>query len=410
MAKGERVEVVETVSLTKVFKDFWGRAKVRAVDNLNLEIHQGEVFGLLGPNGSGKTTTIKMLLGLLFPTRGRARVFGKDPSDVEVKSRIGYLPEETRLYQFLDSWETLDFYGRLFKLDSGERDRRGKALVEMVGLSAAASRPVGQYSKGMARRIGLAQSLVNDPDFLILDEPTAGMDPIGTRQIKDLILELRKRGKTILLSSHLLADVEDVCDRVAIMYGGKLLCCGAVEELLAQDQMTELLTDRLSGEEVADLTRYLKDRFGCEVVSAGSPRDRLEPFFLRMVKQAQKELDTSGALSGGRVSDFLRADEAPTEGEAYLERLTEPVEAVSASNEDDGVVAVSEDVSGRAGRDVLDGLLDDGSEPVESPGEDRVDRIEPASADGGVDRTVLDDLMDRPEAGGDESRSDRREG
>ncbi len=229
MPQTENEIIIETISLNKIYKDFWGRDKVKAVNNLNLQIHKGEVFGLLGPNGSGKTTTIKILLGLLYPTTGRARVFGKSPANVDVKSRIGYLPEETRLYQFLDSWETLDFYGRIFNLDRTERSRRAEALVDMVGLGPAASRAVGQYSKGMARRIGLAQSLINDPDLLILDEPTSGLDPIGTRQIKDLLLELKKRGKTILLSSHLLADVEDVCDEVAIMYGGKLLSCGPIE-------------------------------------------------------------------------------------------------------------------------------------------------------------------------------------
>jgi ABC-2 type transport system ATP-binding protein len=319
MTQSLQETVIETISITKTYKDFWGRSKVKAVNDLNLQIRKGEVFGLLGPNGSGKTTTIKILLGLLYPTTGRARIFGKPPSNVEVKARIGYLPEETRLYQFLDSWETLDFYGRIFNLESSERARRSEALVDMVGLGPASSRPVGQYSKGMARRIGLAQSLINDPDLLILDEPTSGLDPIGTRQIKDLLIELKKRGKTILLSSHLLADVEDVCDRVAIMYGGKLLCCGHIEELLAQQEMTQILTENLDDGQLAQLGDYLKQNLGCKVISVGSPRDRLERFFLRMVQQAQKEMSTSGALAGGKVSDFLRSE--PESTEQFLGKL-----------------------------------------------------------------------------------------
>ena len=214
--------IVQCVGLTKTFKDFWRRPNVWAVRDLNLDIHPGEIFGLLGPNGSGKSTTIKVLLGLLYPTRGRVTIFGLPPTDVSIKGRIGYLPEESYLYAFLNARETLDFYGRLFRLPRAERRRRAEKLLEMVGLSREAGRRMGEYSKGMARRIGLATALINDPDLLILDEPTTGLDPIGTREIKNLILDLKRRGKTVLLSSHLLADVEDVCDRIAILYGGRL--------------------------------------------------------------------------------------------------------------------------------------------------------------------------------------------
>lgn len=384
--------VVETVSLTKVFKDFWGRDKVRAVDNLNFEIQQGEVLGLLGPNGSGKTTTIKMLLGLLYPTRGRATIFGQSPSDVGVKSRIGYLPEETRLYQFLDSHETLDFYGRLFQLAGDERSRRGAELVDMVGLSAAASRPVGQYSKGMARRIGLAQSLINDPDFLILDEPTSGLDPIGTRQIKDLILALKKRGKTILLSSHLLGDVEDVCDRVAIMYGGRLLCLGPVHDLLAQQDMTQIVSDRLSPEQSAEVQKFIEERFGTSVISVGAPKDRLEQFFLRMVEQAQKQYTTHGALAGGEVSAFLRKD---AEGAELLSELTSK-EDVSAAVEAQKRAEAKAEQSRRdreqaKQRAALDALTEDAA-PAETSttSESAVRDVKPQKAQ--VDRSLLDGL------------------
>src|SRR3954466_12725706 len=173
--------VIAVRGLTKVFKDFWGRAKARAVDNVDFEVRRGEVFGLLGPNGSGKSTTVKMLLGLLYPTKGHIEVFGKSPRHVATKSRIGYLPEESYLYRYLDSDETLDFFGNLFALPPGDRRQRSEQLLEMVGLSKARRRQVGEFSKGMQRRIGLAQALINDPDLVILDEPTAGMDPLGWR-------------------------------------------------------------------------------------------------------------------------------------------------------------------------------------------------------------------------------------
>lgn len=398
MSQQTQETVIETVALTKTYRDFWGRDKVKAVNDLNLQILKGEVFGLLGPNGSGKTTTIKMLLGLLYPTTGRARIFGKSPSNVEVKSRIGYLPEETRLYQFLDSWETLDFYGRIFNLQGAERSRRAGALVDMVGLGPAASRSVGQYSKGMARRIGLAQSLINDPDLLILDEPTSGLDPIGTRQIKDLLLELKKRGKTILLSSHLLADVEDVCDRVAIMYGGKLLCCGPIEELLAQQEMTQVLTENLEPEQLRELTDYLETRLGAKVISVSSPRDRLEQFFLRVVQQAQRQIDTSGALAGGKVSDFLRAEPGEETRDAVLDRLVAAEPAASAPVEAPTVETPA------VRRDVLEDLVTAREEsPVSSSGPGDARPSADSEPESQVDRGFLGELTDKTD-GKDEPR------
>ena len=213
--------VISVRGLTKVFTDFWGRPKARAVDTVNFEVRRGEVFGLLGPNGSGKSTTIKMLLGLLYPTKGHIEIFGHSPRHVKTKARIGYLPEESYLYKYLDSRETLDFFGNLFQLPPEQRDQRTEQLLEMVGLNQVRSRTVGEFSKGMQRRIGLAQALINDPDLVILDEPTAGLDPLGCREVKDVILALKNRGKTVILSSHLLSDVEDVCDRVVIYYGVK---------------------------------------------------------------------------------------------------------------------------------------------------------------------------------------------
>src|SRR5258705_9127725 len=240
--------VVAVRGLTKVFKDFWGRPKARAVDNVDFEVRRGEVFGLLGPNGSGKSTTVKLLLGLLYPTKGHIEVFGHSSRHVATKSRIGYLPEESYLYRYLNSHETLDFFGNLFRLPRGERDNRAEQLLEMVGLSQTRTRAVGEFSKGMQRRIGLAQALINDPDLVILDEPTAGLDPIGCREVKDLILALARRGKTVILSSHLLSDVEDACDRVVIYYGGRIQAQGTLRELLARPDSIRITTPTLPRE------------------------------------------------------------------------------------------------------------------------------------------------------------------
>ncbi len=302
--------VVQTVGLTKTFKDFWRRDRVMAVRDLNLEIRRGEVFGLLGPNGSGKSTTIKMLLGLLYPSRGRISVFGRPPTDVEVKGRIGFLPEESHLYRFLNARETLDLYGRLFKLHPRLRAERTEKLLEMVGLKREARRRIGEYSKGMARRIGLAQALINDPEFLILDEPTAGLDPIGMRQIKDVIRELGEKGKTVLLSSHLLADVEDICDRVCILYGGQVQAEGTVDDLLSQEDRTQILADKLRPETIERVESVIREMEPNCAVQVGSPTDRLENFFLKTVESAQaSNIHSAGAQAGGALPDFLGTTE-----------------------------------------------------------------------------------------------------
>jgi len=308
---------IETFSLTKIFSDWWGRAKVYAVDNLNLQVRPNEVFGLLGPNGSGKTTTLKMLLGLLHPTKGKSLILGGEGTDPKINARIGFLPEESYLYRYLNARETLDFYGRLFGLPAKVRKMRIEALLDMVGLKAVANRAVGTFSKGMARRIGLAQALINDPDLLILDEPTTGLDPIGTRQIKDLILKLAERGKTILLCSHLLADVEDVCDRIAILYGGKIQTQGRVRELLQQTSKRQITTDAISDTAVEKIKQIVREENAeCEVAS---PMDKLETFFIRTVTTAQQQAQpTSGAVSTTKIGDFLTQHEAV---ESILDKL-----------------------------------------------------------------------------------------
>lgn len=315
--------VVEAVGLSKTFTDFWMRAKARAVDNIDFEIRRHEIFGLLGPNGSGKSTTIKMILGLLHKSSGRLSVFGREPSDVAIKARIGYLPEESYLYRYLDAKETLDYYGRIFGLDRRTRMRRIDELLEMVGLSQVKRRSVGEYSKGMSRRLGLAQALINDPELLILDEPTSGLDPIGTRQVKDLLLELGRRGTTILLSSHLLADVEDVCDRMVILYGGRIHAEGATNELLADSDRTVISTSALDEDAIHDVESTLRRR-GLAIDSVERPRQRLEDLFMGIVNQAQSEAEeTSGALQGGATASFLSADESAGEGESLIASLEE---------------------------------------------------------------------------------------
>jgi len=311
---------VQTIGVTKIFRDFWNREKVAAVRELDLEIFPKEVFGLLGPNGSGKSTAIKMILGLLYPTKGYIRVFGQSPRNVAIKARIGFLPEESNLYPFLNARETLDYYGRLFGQPRPDRRRRIEMLLDMVGLSAVAYRRVGEYSKGMQRRIGLAQALINDPDLLILDEPTSGMDPLGTRQFKDLICQLGRRGKTVILSSHLLADVEDVCDRVGVLYGGRMRAIGSLSEMLSKRELTQITTERLSDTAVAAIRRVAAGE-SKDVLEVRSPRDRLETFFLRIVQEAQDErISTGGAVATGEVAEFLRAEPA-AEAQAVIDEL-----------------------------------------------------------------------------------------
>jgi ABC-2 type transport system ATP-binding protein len=280
--------IVETRNLSKVYRDFWGRRKKTALNALNLKIYRGEIFGLLGPNGSGKTTTIKLLLGLLFPTQGEAFVFGQPAVNVAKNERIGYLPEESYLYRFLNAEETLDFYGRLFNIPTEVRQERAKKLIDKVGLTSDRKRILKEYSKGMRQRIGLAQALINEPELVILDEPTSGLDPIGTRWMKDLILELRDQGKTVIMCSHRLDDVQDVCDRIAILYGGELQTLGKVETLIADANRMEVrasgvrLTDELKHELAAVIERH-----GGKLESFSHPTTTLEDLFLRVVEESR---------------------------------------------------------------------------------------------------------------------------
>jgi ABC-2 type transport system ATP-binding protein len=387
---------VETFSLTKIFSDWWGRTKVYAVDNLDLQVRYSEVFGLLGPNGSGKTTTLKMLLGLLHPTKGRALVLGGDGADPKINSRVGFLPEESYLYRYLNARETLDFYGRLFGLPAKVRKMRIEALLDMVGLKAVANRAVGTFSKGMARRIGLAQALINDPDLLILDEPTTGLDPIGTRQIKDLILKLAERGKTILLCSHLLADVEDVCDRIAILYGGKIQSQGRVRDLLQQTNKRQITTDAVSDATVEKIKQLIEDEHADCVVT--SPMDKLETFFIKTVTTAQQQAQpTSGAVSTTKIGDFLTQQEPV---EQILDKLVSAPISRQASPESPTTekVVTPESPEPKADEQLLTKLTSS-PEPLEPAARDEKVETEPvephALEQEQVRESILDELTGR---------------
>jgi ABC-2 type transport system ATP-binding protein len=269
---------------------------------------------------------VKLILGLLYPTKGHIEVFDHSPRHVATKARIGYLPEESYLYRYLNSRETLNFFGNLFHLPSGERSNRSEQLLEMVGLGQVRMRAVGEFSKGMQRRIGLAQALINDPDLVILDEPTSGLDPIGCREVKDLILALARRGKTVILSSHLLADVEDVCDRVVIYYGGKIQAMGPLKDLLATPDAIRITSPALPRATMERVLDMIRQDVAADKVEVDTPTQNLESYFLNVVQRArQAAAETSGATSGARVAAYLRGEgEAKPSTDKILERLTAP--------------------------------------------------------------------------------------
>jgi ABC-2 type transport system ATP-binding protein len=299
--------VIEARGVTKTFRDFWGRPKVCAVNALDLTVQRGDVLGLLGPNGSGKSTTLKLLLGLLYPTRGELRVFGRSPRDVETKARIGYMPEESALYRYLTADEILQFYARLSNVPAGERQARIDALLAMVDLLPARHRPLGEYSKGMARRVGLAQALLGDPDLILLDEPTAGLDPLGCRQVKDLVLTLARRGKTVVVTSHLLADMQDMCTRVAIMVQGAVCAAGPVRDLLRKPDTWRLTIPAIPDEPLKRIVAFLAEATGAQP-GVEHPVESLEQFFIEVVGREQARRAAGG---GEAVAPFLRGPSAP---------------------------------------------------------------------------------------------------
>jgi ABC-2 type transport system ATP-binding protein len=271
---------VEIRHLVKEFRTSFRREPLRAVDDVSITIQPGEIYGLIGPNGSGKSTTMKALLGLVAPTAGHCAIFGKDSLKVDSRDDVGFLPENPYFYKHLTGAETLRFYGKLCGLTGKMlRDRVGE-LLALVDLEAARDRRIGGYSKGMLQRIGLAQALVQEPRLVILDEPTAGVDPIGSRQIRDLILKLGERGITVFLCSHLLEQVQEVCDRVGIIFRGKLVKEGSLEDLIAIEDQTEIILRDASAELLAEI-EMLAARHGARWLHAGKPRTTLERLFLR---------------------------------------------------------------------------------------------------------------------------------
>ena len=255
--------MVRTENLGMVFRAGFKRRKVAALKGLDLEVRQGETFGFLGPNGAGKTTTLKILMGLIYPTSGKAWLMGKELGNVSVKHRLGFLPEQPYFYDYLTASEFMDFYGRLFGMSSGERKVRAAELLALVGLEHARDLQLRKFSKGMLQRIGIAQALINDPELVVLDEPMSGLDPVGRKDVKDIMIQLKERGKTVFFSTHILPDVEVVCDRVAILVKGELRAMGAVGELLegVEAASVEMTFDGLTGADLAAVKSLAKSSF-----------------------------------------------------------------------------------------------------------------------------------------------------
>ena len=322
---GKTNAAVEGRNISKVFNDFWGRPKATALKDLDITVEEGTIFGLLGPNGAGKSTLIKLLLGHLYPTKGVLQVLGRSPRDVEIKRRIGYMPERTAFYSALTSRETLVFFGRLIGLSTSEINSRTRQLLSMVGLEHAADRYVGEFSYGMKKRLCLAQCLINDPDLLLLDEPTAGLDPIGCREVKDLIITLGKRGKTILMTSHLLADIQDVCGKIMILYAGQAQASGPVHSLLAKKDEILIRTSPLSEEKLREAEKLLRNPAAGSIYEVSYPTRTLEEYFLSVVAEASKSgRSTSGAQIGGGMADYL------TEGvdSAFIDGITRRMQGI----------------------------------------------------------------------------------
>lgn len=274
---------IELRGLTKDFAVGLRGLKLRAVDHVDLRVEAGTICGLLGPNGSGKSTTIKLLLGLLEPTAGSCTVFGVPSTEVAARGAVGYLPEAPYFYRHLTGRELVRFYGRISGLGGRTLESRIDEVLATVGMAPAADRRVGTYSKGMLQRIGLAQALVHDPRLLILDEPTAGVDPVGSAAMAQLILDLKARGKTVLITSHLLGQIEDICDRVAMLDRGRLVLEGAVRDLVGQKGRQALVVEALPEAELAELKAWLAAK-GRRLEAVETPRSRLDRIFLERVQ------------------------------------------------------------------------------------------------------------------------------
>ncbi len=283
---------VAVQGLTKIFPIPFRRMKLVALRGLNLEVAPGEVYGLLGPNGSGKSTALKIILGLVTATTGTTKIFGRESREVRSREGVGFLPENPYFYKYLTGEETLRFYGKLCGLRGQRLKARTNELLDLVRLRDARDRRLGGYSKGMLQRIGLAQSLIQEPKLVVLDEPTAGVDPAGSREIRDLILTLKRRGITVLLSSHLLAQVQEICDRVGILAHGVLVREGRVQDLLAIENQTELILENATPEVLAQISNFL-DKSGTRLVEQRQPRTTLEGLFLEVTCRAPENENRS---------------------------------------------------------------------------------------------------------------------
>ena len=277
---------VAVEGLTKVFPVPFRRKSITAVRDLNLRVEAGEVYGLLGPNGSGKSTTLKIILGLASPTRGRTKIFGRDSSLVESRQAVGFLPENPYFYKFLTGEETLRFFGKLCRVNGSRLKSRVRELLELVGLTNARDQRLSTYSKGMLQRIGLAQALINDPKLVVLDEPTAGVDPAGSRDIRNLIVDLKQRGITVLLSSHLLTQVQEICDRVGILARGVLVREGRLEELIAIENRSELVLENASEALVNEIEK-LAANSNARLIDRRKSTTTLERLFLEATQESE---------------------------------------------------------------------------------------------------------------------------
>ena len=286
----EKIPAVEIINLTKDFKTSFRKQMLRAVDGVSIRIMPGEVYGLIGPNGSGKSTTMKALLGLVAPTSGTCSIFGKDSLKVDSRNDVGFLPENPYFYKHLSGSETIKFYGKLCGLKGKILEDRVSELLALVDLESARDRRLGGYSKGMLQRIGLAQALVQEPRLVILDEPTAGVDPIGSRQIRDLIFKLRERGITVFLCSHLLEQVQEVCDHVGIIFRGKMVKEGRLEDLIAIEDQTEFIIKDASPDLITNIKELVNNSAGASLIRTGKPRTTLERLFLRETTHRDEDL------------------------------------------------------------------------------------------------------------------------
>ena len=281
------MHAIETNKLTKRYKLGWRKGEVLALDSLDLHVQEGEIYGLLGPNGSGKSTTLKLILNLILPTDGDAKIFERDCMTVGSRLDVGFLPENPYFYRYLTGAETLRFYGRLCGVSARDINKRIEELLNLVGMTHARNRRLSGYSKGMLQRIGIAQALIHNPRLVLLDEPTAGVDPIGSRDIRDMIIQLKKMGKTVLLCSHLLEQVQEVCDRISILHRGKKIMEGHVKDLVSDQRRTQIIVENFPENQIAEIRKLIESKGG-KFVSADHPQSTLESMFLEAVRKAKE--------------------------------------------------------------------------------------------------------------------------